>query len=49
MKQAAEYYRVSPHLIRALIAHEQLDGRHIGSSKAIRIDRDSVPQLMKPF
>jgi hypothetical protein len=45
MKQAAEYYQVSSHLIRALIAHEQLDARRIGGTKPIRIDRESLLQL----
>jgi hypothetical protein len=45
MKQAAEYYKVSPALIRALVAHEQLDARRIGGTKAIRIDRQSLLQL----
>jgi len=45
LKQAANYYQVSPHLIRQLIAHEQLDARRIGSGRAIRIDRDSLLQL----
>ncbi|OBF96463.1 hypothetical protein A5790_05300 [Mycobacterium sp. 852002-51152_SCH6134967] len=40
--QAAGYYQVSAHLIRLLIAHEQLDARRIGSGRAIRIDRDSL-------
>jgi hypothetical protein len=31
--QAAEYYQVSPALIRALVAHEQLDARRIGGTK----------------
>jgi hypothetical protein len=43
--QAASYYQVSAHLIRLLIAHEHLDARRIGSSRAIRIDRDSLLQL----
>jgi hypothetical protein len=45
MKQAAEYYQVSSNLIRALIAHEQLDARRIGGTKAIRVDRESLLQL----
>jgi hypothetical protein len=45
MKQAAEYYQISPHLVRALIAHEQLDARRIGGTKAIRIARKSLRQL----
>jgi hypothetical protein len=45
MTQAAEYYQVSPALIRALVAHEQLDARRIGGTKAIRIDRESLLQL----
>jgi hypothetical protein len=45
MKQAAEYYQISPHLVRALIAHEQLDARRIGGTRAIRIARESLRQL----
>jgi hypothetical protein len=45
IKQAAEYYQVSLTLIRALIAHEQLEARRIGSSRAIRIDPESLLQL----
>jgi len=45
LKQAGDYYQLSPHLIRRMIAHEQLDARRVGSSKAIRIDRDSLLQL----
>ncbi|WP_287041727.1 helix-turn-helix domain-containing protein [Mycobacterium sp.] len=45
LAQAANYYQVSSHLIRQLIAHEQLDARRIGSGRAIRIDRDSLLQL----
>ncbi|OBG60832.1 hypothetical protein A5704_18760 [Mycobacterium sp. E735] len=45
LKQAANYYQVSPHLVRQLIAHEQLDARRIGSSRTIRVDRDSLLQL----
>lgn len=45
LTQAAKYYQVSPHLIRQLIAHEQLDARRIGSGRTIRIDRDSLLQL----
>lgn len=45
MKQAAEHYQVSTRLIRALIAHQQLEARRIGSSKTIRIDRDSLQGL----
>jgi len=45
LKQAGDYYQVSPELIRRMIAHEQLDARRIGSSKAIRIDRESLLQL----
>jgi hypothetical protein len=36
---------VSLNLIRALIAHEQLDARRIGDSKIIRIERDSLLAL----
>lgn len=45
MKQAAEHYQVSTRLIRALIAHQQLEARRIGDSKTIRIDRDSLQEL----
>jgi hypothetical protein len=45
MKQAADYYQVSPRLIRALIAHEQLDARRIGGGKNIRIQRESLLRL----
>jgi hypothetical protein len=45
IKQAAKYYQVSLTLIRALIAHEQLEARRIGSSRAIRIDPESLLQL----
>lgn len=45
LQQAANYYQVSGHLIRQLIAHEQLNARRIGSGRAIRIDRDSLLQL----
>ncbi|MDP7735127.1 DNA-binding protein [Mycobacterium paragordonae] len=45
LKRAANYYQVSPHLIRQLIAYEQLDARRIGSSRAIRVARDSLLQL----
>lgn len=45
LKQAAKHYQVSPHLIRQLIAHEQLDARRIVSSRTIRVDRDSLLQL----
>jgi hypothetical protein len=45
MRQAAEHYQVSPRLIRALIAHQQLEARRIGSSKTIRVDRDSLLEL----
>lgn len=47
VKQAATYYQVSAHLIRQVIAHEQLDARRIGSGRAIRIDRDSLLELGK--
>lgn len=43
--QAASYYQVGAHLIRMLIAYEQLDARRIGSGRAIRIDRDSLLKL----
>lgn len=45
LPQAADYYQVSSHLIRRMIAHEQLDARRIGTSCAIRIDRDSLLEL----
>lgn len=45
MTQAANYYQVSPRLIRRLVAREQLDARRIGSSRTIRIDRDSLLPL----
>jgi excisionase family DNA binding protein len=45
IKQAAEYYQVSPTLIRRIIAHEQLDARRIGRSRNIRIERESLLQL----
>nr|WP_254902368.1 helix-turn-helix domain-containing protein [Mycobacterium simiae] len=45
MKQAAEYYQVSPSLIRRIIAHEQLDARRIGRSRNVRIDRESLLRL----
>ncbi|MCX2934719.1 helix-turn-helix domain-containing protein [Mycobacterium sp. CVI_P3] len=45
LPQAADYYQVSPHLIRRMIAYEQLDARRIGTSGAIRIDRDSLLEL----
>ena len=43
LKQAAEYYQVSPHLIRALIAHEQLDARRIGSSAKLPKSIGTMP------
>lgn len=43
--QAAGYYQVSSHLIRLLIAHEQLDARRIGDTRTIRVDRDSLLEL----
>jgi hypothetical protein len=45
IKRASEYYQVSRNLIRALIAHEQLEAGRTGSSRAIRIDRESLLQL----
>ena len=45
LKQAGDYYQVSPNQIRRIIAHEQLDARRIGSSRSIRIDRESLLQL----
>jgi hypothetical protein len=45
LKQAGDYYQVSPNLIRRIIAHEQLDARRIGRSRSIRIDRESLLQL----
>ncbi|MDG4668640.1 DNA-binding protein [Mycobacterium sp. 236(2023)] len=44
-KQAGEHYQVSQHLIRRMIAYEQLDARRIGSSRTIRLDRGSVLAL----
>jgi hypothetical protein len=43
--QPAEHYRVSPKLIRKLIAYEQLDARRIGGTKTLRIDRESLLKL----
>jgi hypothetical protein len=45
IRRAADYYQVSPNLIRRIIAHQQLDARRIGSSRSIRIDRESLLQL----
>lgn len=45
LEQAAGHYQVSAHLIRRIIAYEQLDARCIGSSRAIRLDRGSVLEL----
>jgi hypothetical protein len=45
MKQAADYYQVSPTLIRRIVAQEQLDARRIGRSRNIRIERESLRQL----
>jgi len=45
IKQAAAYYQISTHLVRTLIAHEQLEARRIGDSRTLRIDRDSLLQL----
>ena len=45
INQAAEYYQISRHLTRMLIAQEQLDARYIGNSNRIRIDRESLVQL----
>jgi hypothetical protein len=45
IKQAAEYYQVSPTLIRRIIAHQHLDARCIGRSRNIRIERESLLQL----
>jgi len=45
LKKAADYYQVSPNLIRRIIAREQLDARRIGTSRSIRIDRESLLQL----
>jgi hypothetical protein len=44
LKQAGDYYQVSPTVIRRMIAHEQLEARRIGSTKAIRVDRESLLQ-----
>jgi hypothetical protein len=45
LKQAGSHYQVSPTLIRRLIAHEQLEARRVGSTKAIRVDRESLMEL----
>jgi hypothetical protein len=45
IRRAADYYQVSPNLIRRIIAHQQLDARRIGSSRSIRIDWESLLQL----
>lgn len=45
LTQAGDYYQVSPHLVRRMIAYEQLDARRIGTSRNIRIDRDSLLEL----
>jgi hypothetical protein len=47
LTQSADHYQVSPHLIRRVIAYEQLDTRRIGTSRAIRIDRDRSLRLDK--
>lgn len=47
IKQAADYYQISTHLVRTLIAHEQLEARRIGDSRTLRIERDSLLQLGK--
>lgn len=47
IKQAAAYYQISTHLVRTLIAHEQLEARRIGDSRTLRIDRDSLLELGK--
>lgn len=47
IKQAAAYYQISTHLVRTLIAHEQLDARRIGDSRTLRVDRDSLLDLGK--
>lgn len=43
--QAGNHSQVSPHLVRRMIAHEQLDARRIGNSRSIRIDRTSLLNL----
>jgi hypothetical protein len=43
--KAAEYYQITRHLTRMLIAQEQLDACYIGNSNRIRIDRESLLQL----
>jgi hypothetical protein len=45
LRQAGDHYQVSPTLIRRMIAHEQLEARRIGGTKAIRIDRESLMEL----
>lgn len=45
LRQAGEHYQVSPRLIRALIAHEELEARRIGNGRQVRIDRPSLLQL----
>lgn len=47
IKQAAAYYQRNTHLVRTLIAHEQLEARRIGDSRTLRVDRDSLLQLGK--
>lgn len=47
IKQAAAHYQISTHLVRTLIAQEQLEARRIGDSRTLRIDRDSLLQLGK--
>jgi len=42
LKQAGDYYQVSPNLIRRIIAHERLDGSPHRQSRSIRIDRESL-------
>jgi hypothetical protein len=36
---------IDPAWLEAIPAHEELDARRIGSTKAIRIDRESLLQL----
>jgi hypothetical protein len=45
ISQVARCDQVSPHLIRRIIAYDQLDGRRAGSDRRIRIDRDSLQGL----
>jgi excisionase family DNA binding protein len=44
IKQAAEYYQISGHTVRKMIAIGELRAKRIGP-KTIRIDRDSLLEL----